>query len=115
MPGELERFVPTTNTTLLTELYGSITMITAYPKDDPIRLGAITAYQHLMHRLLIGSVVVAVFPPIFAVLFIKDIRLTDTQNAFDGKDVTGKTVEKPAEGYEAELKEAARRARERVI
>jgi hypothetical protein len=41
-------YVPTTNQTLLDELYGSITTIASYPPNDPIRLGAITAYQAVM-------------------------------------------------------------------
>jgi hypothetical protein len=48
MPQELAVYVPTTNQTLLDELYGSITTIASYPPNDPIRLGAITAYQAVM-------------------------------------------------------------------
>lgn len=115
MPGELARHVPSTNATLISSLYGDITQIAAYPPNDPIRLGAITAYQALMHRLLIGSIVVAIFPPLFAIFFIKDIRLTDAQNAHDGKDVTGQQVEQADEAYSVETKEAAIRARNRII
>ena len=48
MPKELATYVPTNNQTLLNELYGSITDIVTYPVDDPIRIGAITAYQAVM-------------------------------------------------------------------
>jgi len=48
MPGELATHVPTTNATLLAELFGSITDISVYPIDDPIRVGAIIAYQAVM-------------------------------------------------------------------
>ena len=48
MPKELRKHVPTANETLLNELFGSIMDITLYPKDDPIRLGAVAAYQAVM-------------------------------------------------------------------
>ena len=48
MPAELAKHVPTTNATLLAELFGSITDITLYDADSPIRLGAIAAYQNIM-------------------------------------------------------------------
>lgn len=51
MPKELAAHVPTTNQTLLHELYGSITDIALYPVDDPIRMGAIEAYQAVMYVL----------------------------------------------------------------
>jgi hypothetical protein len=49
MPNELAKHVPTNNATLLAELFGSITDIVAYPVDDPIRVGAIVAYQAVMY------------------------------------------------------------------
>jgi hypothetical protein len=49
MPKELALHVPTTNQTLLHELYGSITDIATYPVNDPIRIGAIEAYQAVMY------------------------------------------------------------------
>lgn len=48
MPNQLARYVPTDNTTLLDELYGSIYVIASYPAGDPIREGAIQAYGHVM-------------------------------------------------------------------
>lgn len=48
MPLQLAEHVPTTNQTLLHELYGSITDIAAYPIEDPIRAGAIEAYEAVM-------------------------------------------------------------------
>ena len=48
MPKELKRHVPTTDQTLLDELFGSITDIRMYAPADPIRLGAIAAYQAVM-------------------------------------------------------------------
>ncbi|KAK4688897.1 MFS transporter, SIT family, siderophore-iron:H+ symporter, partial [Tremellales sp. Uapishka_1] len=93
MPGQLAKHVPTTNATLLAELYGSITDITAYAVNDPIRLGAIAAYQNVMLRLVLGATIVAIFPPIFCLLFTKDIRLGRAQNAVDGKDLAGRPTE----------------------
>jgi len=90
MPRELAKYVPTTNTTLLAELYGSITDIVTYAPNDPIRLGAIEAYQAVMYKLVLGAVIVAIFPPIFCLLFTKNIRLTRAQNAVDNKDLTGR-------------------------
>lgn len=48
MPMELKKHVPTNNQTLLDDLFGSIMDITLYPVDDPIRVGAVTAYQAVM-------------------------------------------------------------------
>ena len=48
MPSELRRHVPTDDEELLRELFGSITEVARYPRDDPIRLGAIAAYQAVM-------------------------------------------------------------------
>lgn len=114
MPKELATYVPTTNSTLLTEIFGDITIIKAMPLDDPIRTGAITAYEHMMHRLVLGAIVVAIFPPIFAFFMIKDVRLSDTQNAFDGKDLKGQTVENPDELYRVEKEEMLHATRSRA-
>ncbi|BEI91445.1 uncharacterized protein CcaverHIS019_0402650 [Cutaneotrichosporon cavernicola] len=109
MPGELATFVPTNNQTLLTELFGDMTSIVALPPGDPIKLGAITAYEHMMHRLVVGATVVAIFPIIVSIFMIKDIRLTDAQNAYDGKDLEGKPVEEADELYQIEKEEMAHR------
>jgi MFS family permease len=111
MPGELATYVPTNNQTLLVELFGDITQIIALPADDPIKTGAITAYQHMMHRLVVGATVVAIFPIIVSIFMIKDIRLTDAQNAHDGKDLQGKPIEEADELYQIEKEEMAHRTR----
>lgn len=113
MPKELAKHVPTTNSTLLTEIFTNIYTVPLMP--EPIKEGVITAYQNVMHRLLIGSVIVACFPPIFAFFLIKDIRLTDTQNAFDGKNNAGEQVEEPDEHYVQERREEVERAREKHV
>ncbi|RXK36198.1 hypothetical protein M231_06542 [Tremella mesenterica] len=102
MPGQLAKHVPTTNQTLLNELFGSTVDIATYPPDDPIRLGAIAAYQNIMQRLVLGAVIVAIFPPIFCMLFIRNIRLTRAQNAIDGRDVTGKPTNEPHDMVDGE-------------
>nr|XP_018267067.1 uncharacterized protein I303_01050 [Kwoniella dejecticola CBS 10117]OBR89225.1 hypothetical protein I303_01050 [Kwoniella dejecticola CBS 10117] len=89
MPAALAKHVPTTNATLLADLYGSITQIATFPINDPIRLGAIEAYQSVMFKLVLGATIVAIFPPIFCVFLTKDIKLTRSQNAVDGKDLAG--------------------------
>lgn len=48
MPKELAIHVPTTNQTLLNELFGSMENIAKYPIQDPIRQGAIVAYENVM-------------------------------------------------------------------
>ncbi|KAK6905574.1 hypothetical protein I203_106404 [Kwoniella mangroviensis CBS 8507] len=89
MPAALAKHVPTTNATLLADLYGSITQIALFPQDDPIRIGAITAYQDVMYKLVLGALIVAIFPPIFCIFLTKDIKLTRAQNAVDAKDLAG--------------------------
>ncbi|GMK58689.1 hypothetical protein CspeluHIS016_0601310 [Cutaneotrichosporon spelunceum] len=113
MPGELATFVPTNNQTLLTELFGDMTSIVALPSGDPIKEGAITAYEHMMHRLVLGATIVAILPIIVSIFMIKDIRLTDSQNAFDGKDLEGRPVAEADELYQVEKEEMAERARQR--
>jgi hypothetical protein len=99
MPKELALHVPTTNQTLLHELYGSITDIATYPVNDPIRIGAIEAYQAVMYvhftiwlhrnelirryKLVVGAIIVAIFPPIICMIFTKDVQLTRSQNAVE--------------------------------
>jgi hypothetical protein len=48
MPVELKKHVPTSNQTLLDDLFGSIMDIVLYDEKDPIRLGAVAAYQAVM-------------------------------------------------------------------
>lgn len=69
------RHVPTTNSTLLSQLYGSITDIATYPPEDPIRLGAIAAYQAVMYKLVLGAVAVAIIPPVVCLVWTKDVKL----------------------------------------
>ncbi|BEJ15902.1 hypothetical protein CspHIS471_0505070 [Cutaneotrichosporon sp. HIS471] len=79
MPSDLAEHVPTSNQTLLDELFGSITDIVEYPIDNPIRLGAIQAYRSVMHRLVSWAIAVAVIPPIVCLFLTKDVRLSNTR------------------------------------
>ncbi|KAI9315575.1 major facilitator superfamily domain-containing protein [Dichotomocladium elegans] len=92
MPTQLAAHVPTTNATLLAELYGSITNIAAYPAGDPVREGVIQAYSVVMRNLCIGATVVAIFPPIVTFFFVSDIRLDNKQNQLENKTLTGDKV-----------------------
>ncbi|ORX34245.1 major facilitator superfamily domain-containing protein [Kockovaella imperatae] len=89
MPNELRRYVPTDDERLLKELFGSITDIAKYPRDDPIRLGAIAAYQAVMYKLVLAAVIVAIIPPIFCLILIRNVSLARAQNALDNKDLDG--------------------------
>ncbi|KAG2225300.1 hypothetical protein INT45_005544 [Circinella minor] len=93
MPAHLAANVPSDNATLIAELYGDITKITAYAGDDPIRLGAIQAYSEVMKNLCIGATVVAIFPPLIAYFFLTDVKLDDKQNHFDNRDLTGRKTD----------------------
>ncbi|KAL7410360.1 major facilitator superfamily domain-containing protein [Mrakia frigida] len=77
------------NATLNAELYASITTIMAYPIEDPIRVGAISAYEVVMKNLCIGATIVAIFPPIICFIWTRDLPLVDAQNALDGKTGAG--------------------------
>lgn len=89
MPHQLALHVPTTNQTLLNELYGSITTITSYDAADPIRQGAIEAYSVVMRNLCIAATVCAVVPPLLCFFLISDIKFDNKQNKFDNRDLTG--------------------------
>ncbi|KAL7410361.1 hypothetical protein BDY24DRAFT_418092 [Mrakia frigida] len=89
MPAQLAIHVPGNNATLNALLFGSITNIMTYPIDDPIRVGAIDAYEVVMKNLVIGATVVAVVPPFICFFFTRDLPLVDAQNALDGKTGAG--------------------------
>ncbi|KAJ9093910.1 hypothetical protein QFC19_008142 [Naganishia cerealis] len=90
MPVELAKHVPTTNQTLLNDLYQSILVIDHYPKGDPIREGAIKAYSDVMFIQVLSAVFVALLPPVICYYMIQPIRLEDVQNMRDGKSLTGR-------------------------
>lgn len=39
--------------------------------------------------------IVAIFPPIWCLLFTKDVKLTRAQNAVDAKDLSGRPTDEP--------------------
>ncbi|TYJ53742.1 hypothetical protein B9479_005650 [Cryptococcus floricola] len=97
MPEELAKHIPSANATTIASLYGSITQIALYPTDDPIRTGAIAAYQAVMFKLVLGALIVAIFPPIFCFFLTKDIKLTRAQNAVENKTLDGEKAEEVAD------------------
>lgn len=57
LPIELKKRVPTTNATLLTEIYTSpLVLIAQYPMRTPIREGMVAAYQHIQRLMCIVGV-----------------------------------------------------------
>ncbi|KAI9322771.1 major facilitator superfamily domain-containing protein, partial [Dichotomocladium elegans] len=104
MPGQLAAHVPTTNSTLLTELYSSITIIKEYPAGDPIREGVITAYSNVMRNLCIGATVTGAIPLIAAIFFVSDMTLGNAQNNWDGRGLTGDKGDVENQPKEKEIK-----------
>jgi len=108
MPGNLARFLPFLDEATRAELFGSILLAVKYPLGDPIRTGVIqggqashvfcrffhlsrsapAAYGETMKIMTIVATVVAIFPPIFALL-LPDLYLGDGQNAVDETDLGG--------------------------
>lgn len=79
LPSALDRQVPTTNQTLLNELYGSpLTAITQYPVGNPIRDGMIDAYLYIQKMLCIVGICLAV-PLLGFSLSIRNPKLNDQQ------------------------------------
>jgi hypothetical protein len=58
--------------------------------DDPVRIGAINAYEAVMKHLTIAATCVAVVPLLLAIFVTKEFKLTDLQNAFDKTDNAGR-------------------------
>ncbi|KAG8996659.1 hypothetical protein FRB94_008156 [Tulasnella sp. JGI-2019a] len=95
MPDYLERYLPVSvNATERATLFGSITLIASYPIDDPVRLGAIEAYEAVMRNLTIAATCVAIIPLLLAIFVMRDYRLNDRQNAVDDSTLDGKLGDK---------------------
>ncbi|KAG8996661.1 hypothetical protein FRB94_008158 [Tulasnella sp. JGI-2019a] len=95
MPHYLEKYLPAyVNATERATLFGSITLIASYPIDDPVRLGAIEAYEAVMKNLTIAATCVAVIPLLLAIFLMQDYRLNDRQNAVDDSTLDGKLGDK---------------------
>ncbi|ORX37004.1 major facilitator superfamily domain-containing protein [Kockovaella imperatae] len=92
MPREIAKHVPSTNNTLLYELYEDMEAVVLYPLGSPVREGVISAYQSVMLRLCLASVIISILPIVACVFLIKDIRLTRAQNDVEGTDLSGEVI-----------------------
>ena len=50
----------------------------------------LAADSSLRYKLVLVAVLIAVLPPIFCLLFIRNVSLTRAQNALDNKDLSGR-------------------------
>jgi len=73
MPKELAKHLPFLNETTRAQLFGSIALVGAYPVDDPIRVGAIDAYDQVMKTMVIAATVIGLS---LSFLTHRTIRLT---------------------------------------
>lgn len=93
MPRNLEKYLPWLTDVQRADLYGSITSVTSLPRGNPVREGAIQAYDDTMKVMVIAAVVVSVLPMLLA-LGMPNWYLGDKQNAVDAADLDGrKSVE----------------------
>ena len=107
MPQKLAEHLPDLPAANRTLLFDSITSVTALPRDDPVRLGVVAAYDDTMKVLLIAATALSVVPVLFS-LIMPDYHLGDAQNAVDGATLTGERVA-PAPGDDSEAQTAERR------
>ncbi|KIN99039.1 hypothetical protein M404DRAFT_16569 [Pisolithus tinctorius Marx 270] len=89
MPRNLEKYLPWLTDVQRADLYGSITSVTSLPRGNPVREGAIQAYDDTMKIMVITAVVVSVLPMLLA-LGMPDWYLGDKQNAVDAADLDGR-------------------------
>ncbi|WVW80526.1 hypothetical protein I302_102511 [Kwoniella bestiolae CBS 10118] len=95
MPTQLALKVPNANAALVKKLYGSISVITAYDFNDPIRQGAIRAYSFTSGRLAVCALCLSVVP-LLATFFMPNFYLGKQQNAVTNKGLDGEVVKTPA-------------------
>ena len=100
MPGKIALHLPFLDEATRQQLYGSIVAVMLRPRDDPVRLGVISAYDDVMKVMCIAATVFAI-PPLVLSLFIPNWHLSDKQNAVetgedhsDSEDVTDEKKEK---------------------
>ncbi|PPQ72102.1 hypothetical protein CVT26_006880 [Gymnopilus dilepis] len=96
MPKRLAVHLPFVSADERATLFGSITSVTSYPRGDPIREGAIMAYDDVMKMLTIAATAFAVVPFVVS-FFIPNWYLGDQQNAVDNADLTGEKAAVPSE------------------
>ncbi|UZJ54080.1 hypothetical protein CBS101457_003400 [Exobasidium rhododendri] len=87
--------LPNVPMSTITTIYGSIKTLRTYAPDDPIRQGAIRAYQRTNGILFITAACLAIIP--FACsLFIPNFYLDSRHNLLTNKDLDGNIVSSPA-------------------
>ncbi|GAA5833832.1 hypothetical protein JCM11251_005980 [Rhodosporidiobolus azoricus] len=95
MPTNLRKYLPeSVNDTMVETFFGDITQIKAYDYNDPIRQGAIRAYEKTVFPLWAAALGLS-FIMLIAALFQTNYYLGDSQNAYDHKDTSGKEVADP--------------------
>jgi hypothetical protein len=100
MPAQLRQELPDASDALITKLYGSITAVTKYEFDDPIRQGVIRAYAQVSGHIAICAVCLAAVP-LIATFAMPDFYLGKQQNAANAKGLDGEVVEVPKHQDEA--------------
>ncbi|KAF9049078.1 ferrichrome-type siderophore transporter [Panaeolus papilionaceus] len=94
MPGRLAFHLPFVPEADRQVLYGSILAASTFPRDSPVRLGAIAAYDDVMKVMTITATAVAVIPWVLAFL-MPNWYLGEQQNAIDNTDLKGEKVVNP--------------------
>ncbi|GAA5919883.1 hypothetical protein JCM6882_001990 [Rhodosporidiobolus microsporus] len=93
MPVNLRKFIPeSVNDTMIETFFGDITQIKAYDYNDPIRQGAIKAYETTCYPLWAAALGLS-FVMLIAALFQSNYFLGDSQNAYDHRDTSGNIVQ----------------------
>ncbi|TYJ53067.1 hypothetical protein B9479_006299 [Cryptococcus floricola] len=91
MPDELARQLPDVAAATRTKLYGSITAITKYSFDDPVRQGCIRAYAVVNGHIAITALCLATIP-LIATFYMPNFYLGKQQNAVTGTGLDGEKV-----------------------
>ncbi|PPQ68692.1 hypothetical protein CVT24_007577 [Panaeolus cyanescens] len=94
MPDRLAAHLPFVPLADRQVLYGSILAASTFPRDSPVRIGAIQAYDDVMKIMSIVATVVAVVP-LFLSLLMPNWYLGEQQNAVDNTDLKGERVANP--------------------
>ncbi|KAF2760072.1 putative siderophore-dependent iron transporter [Pseudovirgaria hyperparasitica] len=92
MPKFLREELPAgTSEATIKKVYGSIKLLKEYDLDDPIRVGAVRAYDRTMGIIFLTSLLLSTVCVVFT-LAMPDYYLGKQQNAIDNKGVDGHEV-----------------------
>lgn len=94
MPDNLALYLPDVSPELRAKFYGSITVITSYDFDDPIRQGIIRAYAKTSGPIAICALCLSAVP-LIATFFMPNYYLGKQQNAVTSKGLDGSEVVVP--------------------